>query len=237
MCDTDGSPGACRRHDGLMARDRVKHRFNAKPKRPRRGKSDGILLVNVYDHVVTVADDNPVLTTPAVVVERFDSKLRDVCNRMLWLTRHDPNCLGLAAPQRGVGKRIFTLKIHRDGGQDVVCIVNPSMEPALPAKTNDYEGCFSMPDKRVRCERYLSIVVRGFDMYGNEVEYKLGGRAAVAAQHELDHLDGVLIRDHGPVEDVRGEVLATGENLPGEEMLVWKGRSVGMASPYRSPQE
>lgn len=133
-----------------------------------------------------------------------------ICNQLVWLTEHDPNCLGIAAPQVRQALRIMSVK----GRAGVSVWINPVIEPTAGAvRVSEWEGCFSLPDKRVYVERWSSVRVRGMNERGEFTEATFAGRAARAAQHELDHLDGTLISDHGKVEPVRGDVIDTGAKI------------------------
>ena len=97
---------------------------------------------------------------------------------------------GLAAPQIGVGARVFTWHIEGEVGH----LVNPVLD--LSEETQDgAEGCLSIPGLSVDCRRALSVVAKGFDMYGEPVTIEGSELLARALQHETDHLDGVLFVD------------------------------------------
>jgi peptide deformylase len=97
---------------------------------------------------------------------------------------------GLAAPQIGVGLRVFTW--HVDG--EVGHLVNPEL--ALSDEIQDGpEGCLSLPGLSVDCRRALTVVARGFNMYGDPVTIEGSELLARALQHETDHLDGILFID------------------------------------------
>lgn len=165
--------------------------------------------VSVYDHAVTVDDSRrAVLTAVATPVTKFDGRLRRLCENMVYLAKHDPNCLGLAAPQINVGKRIIVIRDDRS----VLLVVNPEIVSVGELTMREYEGCFSLPLKRVRVERHATVRIAGFDAHGAPVgPYTLSGRYAAAAQHEIDHLNGVLISDRGELEHLEpGARIATG---------------------------
>jgi peptide deformylase len=129
---------------------------------------------------------DPVLRTTAEPVVDFDAELRrlvkDLTDTML-----DAPGAGLAAPQIGVGLRVFTWHVDDELGH----LVNPQL--TLSEETQDgEEGCLSIPGLSFDCRRALSVVARGFDMYGEPVTIQGSERLARAIQHETDHLDGVL---------------------------------------------
>jgi peptide deformylase len=132
---------------------------------------------------------DPVLRTPAVPVVDFDKELRrlvaDLTETML-----DAPGAGLAAPQIGVGLRVFTWHVDGELGH----LVNPSLD--LSAELQDGpEGCLSFPGLSFDCKRALSVVAKGFDMHGEPVVIEGSELLARAIQHETDHLDGVLFID------------------------------------------
>ncbi|MCZ4498183.1 MAG: peptide deformylase [Marmoricola sp.] len=132
---------------------------------------------------------DPILRTPALEVTSFDKDLRalvsDLTDTML-----DAPGAGLAAPQIGVGLRVFTW--HVDG--EVGHLVNPRL--TLSSETQDGpEGCLSLPELSIDCIRALSVVAHGFDMHGEPVVIEGSELLARAIQHETDHLDGILFID------------------------------------------
>lgn len=132
---------------------------------------------------------DPVLRRPAVEVVDFDKELRrlveDLSDTML-----DAPGAGLAAPQLGVGLRVFTWQVDGEVGH----LVNPVLD--LSGDTQDGpEGCLSIPELTFDCLRARSVVAAGFDMYGEPITVSGSDRLARAIQHETDHLDGVLFID------------------------------------------
>jgi peptide deformylase len=124
-------------------------------------------------------------------VERFDSELRDLVHEMLDLMRENKG-IGLAAPQAGVRKRLFVCEIE---GQ-ALCLVNPKLKQAK-GQSEMVEGCLSLPGVQVSVTRNNKLVLRGYDLKGRRRRHQMSGIWARVAQHELDHLNGVLICDHG----------------------------------------
>ncbi len=132
---------------------------------------------------------DPVLRKPAIEVVTFDRELRRLVED-LTDTMVDAPGAGLAAPQIGVGLRVFTWRVEGELGH----LVNPSLD--LSEETQDGpEGCLSLPDLVFDCKRALSVVAKGFNMYGEPVVIEGSQLLARALQHETDHLDGVLFID------------------------------------------
>jgi len=132
---------------------------------------------------------DPVLRKPAVEVVDFDAELRrlveDLTDTML-----DAPGAGLAAPQLGVGLRVFTWSVEGEVGH----LVNPVLDVSEETQEGP-EGCLSIPELVYDCRRALSVVARGFNMYGDPVTVEGSELLARAIQHETDHLDGVLFID------------------------------------------
>ena len=112
-------------------------------------------------------------------------------------TMHEYHGVGLAAPQIHEDLRLFValLDDDPDGDSNEIVVVNPEIVPVSDTKAEGWEGCLSIPDIRGRVPRYTEIVLRGLDRTGKKVELELKGFPARVAQHETDHLDGVLFFD------------------------------------------
>jgi peptide deformylase len=132
---------------------------------------------------------DPVLRTAAKPVVDFDKELRtlvaDLTETML-----DAPGAGLAAPQIGVGLRVFTWHVNGELGH----LVNPDL--TLSEELQDGpEGCLSLPGLSIDCTRAMRVVARGFDLHGEPVTIDGSELLARAIQHETDHLDGILFLD------------------------------------------
>jgi peptide deformylase len=131
-----------------------------------------------------------VLRMTARDVETFDEDLGRLAERMTALM-HEANGVGLAATQVGVLRRLFVFVAD---GEDRV-VVNPVITKRSKDTDVDDEGCLSLRDVLVPVERARSVTIEGFDTKGESVVLELELPAARVAQHELDHLDGILIID------------------------------------------
>lgn len=136
---------------------------------------------------------DPVLRATALPVERFDGELEVEVKRMGELM-HDALGVGLAATQLGVLHRVLVYKAYVD--DPVTALVNPVIEWASEELELGEEGCLSLPGVHVEVERHAQLRVRAFDQTGEELELEAEGLEARVIQHELDHLNGVLILDH-----------------------------------------
>jgi peptide deformylase len=132
---------------------------------------------------------DPVLRTPAVPVTDFDAELRRLVGDLTDTMMEAPGS-GLAAPQIGVGLRVFTWYVDGELGH----LVNPELTLSEEEQHGE-EGCLSIPDLVFDCTRARSVVANGFDMHGEPVVVAGSDLLARAIQHETDHLDGVLFVD------------------------------------------
>jgi peptide deformylase len=132
---------------------------------------------------------DPVLVTPADPVTTFDKELRTLV-RDLTETMLDAPGAGLAAPQIGVSLRVFTYDVDGVVGH----LINPDLSLSDDEQDGD-EGCLSLPGLAFPTKRAMSVVARGFNMYGDEVTIEGSELLARCVQHETDHLDGVLFID------------------------------------------
>jgi peptide deformylase len=141
-------------------------------------------------HVRKLGD--PVLRATALPVERFDEKLAQEVESMGELM-HDALGVGLAATQLGVLHRVLIYRAHAE--DPLTALVNPVLEWTSEELETAVEGCLSLPGVHVEVERPASVKVRAQDPSGEHVEVEAEGLQARVIQHEIDHLDGVLILD------------------------------------------
>jgi peptide deformylase len=132
---------------------------------------------------------DPVLRTPADPVTSFDAELRRLV-KDLTDTMMDAPGVGLAAPQIGVGLRVFTYFVDDVAGH----LINPTLTLSGDAEIDD-EGCLSFPGLAYPTSRSFGVVATGFDMHGEPITVDGTGTLARCVQHETDHLDGVLFID------------------------------------------
>ena len=134
---------------------------------------------------------DPVLRMQAKPVEEFDEDLRRLVERMSALMI-EARGVGLAATQVGILRRVFVFSPEDD---EVATLVNPVITARSDEVELDDEGCLSLQGVLVPVERAVTVRIEGKDEQGNDVAYDLEGYAARTVQHELDHLDGVLMID------------------------------------------
>jgi peptide deformylase len=135
---------------------------------------------------------DPVLRMRARKVEEFDGDLEKLVERLQHLLR-EANGLGLAATQIGVLRRVFVFL--PDPEQEPVALVNPTFGVTSDERESDTEGCLSLQGVVIPVERHASLTLEGKSPAGEDVRLELEGLPARIAQHEVDHLDGVLILD------------------------------------------
>jgi peptide deformylase len=131
---------------------------------------------------------DPVLRLRANEVETFDEELARLAERMTALM-HDAHGAGLAATQVGVLRRLF---VFSDGEEDRV-VVNPVIVQRSSTVSTEDEGCLSLGPVRVPVERACTVTLEGQDVTGAPYRAELSELQARVVQHELDHLDGVLM--------------------------------------------
>ena len=151
---------------------------------------------------------DPVLRSRALPVERFDAALRDEVRRMAGLM-HDSLGIGLAATQVGVMHRVLVYRVEAEAA--IAALVNPVLEWAGDAVEGMEEGCLSLPGVLVEVERPVHVRVRAQDARGEPVLVEASGLEARVIQHEMDHLDGVLILDRTSREQRKAAMRALRE--------------------------
>lgn len=133
---------------------------------------------------------DPVLKSRATPVKDFDESLERLAEDMFRVMRENEG-MGLAGNQIGRLKRIFVVAYE----DEEYVVVNPNIEERSEEVEEDVEGCLSIPEVRVEVERPAAVTVSGQDLRGAPMRIEAEGILARAFQHEIDHLDGVLILD------------------------------------------
>ncbi|TML35648.1 MAG: peptide deformylase [Actinobacteria bacterium] len=148
---------------------------------------------------------DPILKSRATPVDRYDDTLRGQIARMAGIMS-DAFGVGLAAPQLGVSQRVLVYRVGQDA--PVIVLVNPEVEWAGEEGESTEEGCLSIPGIQVDVERPVHVRVRARDEHGDDRTVEASGLEARVIQHEIDHLDGVLILDRTTREQ-RKEAIRT----------------------------
>lgn len=141
----------------------------------------------------------PILKQKALKVEKVDDELRRFLDDMLE-TMYSAAGVGLAAPQVGVSQRIIVIDIEQDREKGIkgnpLYLINPEIIWRSDEMICGEEGCLSIPEMRSEIERHQAVRIQYLDYQGNPQEILAEDYLAVAMQHELDHLDGILYIDH-----------------------------------------
>jgi peptide deformylase len=148
---------------------------------------------------------DPVLKSRATPVDRFDDALRDQVARM-GAIMDDAIGVGLAAPQVGLSQRLLVYRVGHES--PLIAVVNPEVEWASDEEEPAEEGCLSLPGVHIDVDRPIHVRVRAQDEHGDPRLIEASGLEARVLQHEIDHLNGVLILEHAS-RDQRKEAIRT----------------------------
>ena len=151
---------------------------------------------------------DPVLKTRAAPVESFDDALAHLAEEML-ATMREREGVGLAANQVGRLKRILVAATE----DEEYVIVNPIIEEVAETTETELEGCLSIPGIQVEVERPTGVTLSGQDASGAPLRIETTGLLARIFQHEIDHLDGVLILDRTDRESRKAAMREMRERL------------------------
>jgi len=151
---------------------------------------------------------DPILKSRATPVESFDEALERQVARMGGLM-NDALGVGLAAPQVGLSQRLLVYRIGADA--PLIALVNPELEWSSDESEVLEEGCLSIPEVNVDVDRPVHVRVSGRDEHGDPRTVEASGLEARVIQHELDHLDGVLILDRTTREQRKQAIRALRE--------------------------
>jgi peptide deformylase len=140
---------------------------------------------------------DPVLKSRATPVDRFDDALRDQVARMGSIM-NDALGVGLAAPQVGLSQRLLVYRVGHEA--PLIAVINPEIEWSSKDEEELEEGCLSLPGVHVDVDRPVHVRVRAQDEQGDPRLIEASGLEARVLQHEIDHLNGVLILEHASRE-------------------------------------
>lgn len=146
----------------------------------------GILEIRKYP--------DEILKKKAETISEINGDLQKLIDNMIE-TMYNANGVGLAAPQVGVLKRLIVVDTSlREENRSLVVLINPKII-ATEGEILSEEGCLSLPGFTTRLKRKEKVIVKGLDRKGKEIEIEATGLFARALQHEIDHLDGILLID------------------------------------------
>jgi peptide deformylase len=151
---------------------------------------------------------DPVLKSRATPVDRFDDGLRDQVARM-GAIMNDALGVGLAAPQVGVSQRLLVYRVGHES--PLTAVINPEVEWTSEDEEPLEEGCLSLPGVHIDVDRPIHVRVRAQDEHGDPRMIEASGLEARVLQHEIDHLNGVLILDHASREQRKEAIRALRE--------------------------
>jgi len=135
-----------------------------------------------------------ILKRRAEAVENIDGSVQTLIDDMVETMYAAPG-IGLAAPQVGRSLRVIVVDVSgADGGYPLITLVNPEIVDHHGVMDSE-EGCLSVPNYTSTIRRHASVLVRGIDRNGKEMEIEAEGLLSRALQHEIDHLDGILFVD------------------------------------------
>lgn len=138
---------------------------------------------------------NPELKKKSVPITVINDSVRDLIRDMAE-TMYDAPGVGLAAPQIGVHQRVIVIDISgKDEPPDLIVAINPVIVHA-EGEAYEEEGCLSVPKYAANVRRHARVIVKALDPDGAEKTWKAEELLAIAFQHEIDHLDGILFVDH-----------------------------------------
>ena len=144
-------------------------------------------------HILTWPDPELKKKSASVVV--INDKIRELVRDMTE-TMYDAPGVGLAAPQLGVHQRVIIIDVSgKDEPPELIVAINPIIVHA-EGESYEEEGCLSVIKYAANVRRHASVVIKALNLEGEEKTYHAEGLLAVAFQHEIDHLDGILFVDH-----------------------------------------
>ncbi len=142
-----------------------------------------------------LAYPDPILKKKALPVAIINDATRELVRDMAE-TMYDAQGVGLAAPQIGISQRIIVIDVsQKDDHPELIVCINP-MFIHTEGESYEEEGCLSVPKYAANIHRHAKVVVKALNLNGEEVTYNAEGLLAIAFQHEIDHLDGILFVDH-----------------------------------------
>lgn len=139
-----------------------------------------------------LTDDNPLLRKTTKEIKNFTPEINQLIQQMYYTLKHH-NAMGLAAPQIGSDYSICIIRSHESAP---IIMINPKIRKKSELKQKISESCLSCPNKEVEVDRSMSIIIEYTDEHGQHCINYLRDLSAIIAQHEIDHLNGILITDY-----------------------------------------
>ena len=138
--------------------------------------------------------DNPVLRKKAKKVNEINAEIKQLILNMRQIVESDPTNIGLAAPQ--VNKSLRIIVVQPNENEKAFALINPEIKKFSRKKETTQEGCLSLPNTIVPVERSVKITAQAINIDGKVVKIKAKDIFARVIQHEIDHLNGILITDY-----------------------------------------
>jgi len=146
-----------------------------------------------------LTDPNPILRERAVPVDSFDGETQELIDNMIYTMRQNEG-VGLAAPQVGALKQIIVGEFESDDEVEdnfsLTVVINPKIKHLSEEKVFMLEGCLSFPGKEFYIKRPKEVEISALNRWGEPIKIKNSSLLARVLQHEIDHLDGILMIDH-----------------------------------------
>lgn len=168
-----------------------------------------------------LTDPNPILRQETQNVEIFDGQLQELVDDMIY-TMRNADGIGLAAPQIGESKKILVVEYESESDKDnsfpLTVLINPKIVNISNEQKFMVEGCLSFPGKELYIKRPNGIAISGCDRWGKSLTIEATGLFSRALQHEIDHINGILMTDH--IKEIRTIFIGNGTlGLPTLDML------------------
>lgn len=168
-----------------------------------------------------LTDPNPILRQETQEVQIFDGELQELIDDMIF-TMRDADGIGLAAPQIGELRKILVVEYENQNDKEnsfpLSVLINPKIDEISKEEEFMAEGCLSFPGKELYIKRPSVVNITACDRWGNSISFKARGLFSRALQHEIDHINGVLMVDH--VKELKTIFIGNGNlGLPTLDML------------------
>ncbi|NQV00860.1 MAG: peptide deformylase [Parcubacteria group bacterium] len=149
--------------------------------------------------LIQTGQDNPILRQKAKKVNKINAEIKQLILDMRQIVESDPTNIGLAAPQ--VNKSLRIIVVQPNENEKAFALINPEIKKFSRKKETTQEGCLSLPNTIVPVERSVKITAQAINIIGKVVKIKAKDVFARVIQHEIDHLNGILIIDHRDHKD------------------------------------
>ena len=143
---------------------------------------------------IQIGENNPILRAKAKKIEKITPQIKELALDMIKVIDSDPNDVGLAAPQVNHSVRLITIKLFPN--KELLALINPELKKKSFGKNTIEEACLSLPGFSNSIKRHKNVTVEGLNIDGKLIRIEAKGFLARIIQHEIDHLNGILISDY-----------------------------------------